>query len=168
MTDLQKQTIRDLYETASEVQKDSLKINFQEAFELQNGIWYTYSDSEGYLVQFTNIAKLEGFGFSPFTGWYGVSKWSIEFLVEATPRQIEDALLKVARAEGLTDGQRIIDVDTFYTIKGELYYCEADDVLHDENHLPIFDGREWPKKAPIATRMSKEVAGDLYNIEIID
>ena len=169
MTDLQKQTILDLYETANEVQKDGLKINFPEAFALQNDVWYTYTDVEGYLIKFTDVDNGIAIGYSKMSGWDSEPQpWNTENLVEATPKQIFDVLNFVAKQMGLTDGQRVIDGDALYTINGELYYSHIDDALHDENHLPIFDGREWPEKAPAATRMSKEMAGDLFNIEIVD
>jgi hypothetical protein len=168
MTDLQKQALKEIYQTASESQKDGLKINFPEAFALQNDVWYTYTDVEGYLIKFTDVDNELGFGFSPYAGWNREPKpWATEDLVEATPKQIEEVLHKVAVDKGLVDGQRVIDGNAFYTINGELYYSHIDDALHDENHLPIFDGREWPEKVPAATRMSKEMAGEIFNIEIV-
>ena len=146
-----------------------IKINFPEAFALQNDVWYTYADVEGYLVKFTDANNELGFGFSPHSGWKTFPQgWNTENLVEATPKQIEDVLHKVAVDKGLVDGQRVIDGNAFYTINGELYYSHIDDALHDENHLPIFDGREWPEKAPAATRMSITAAERMFNIKIVN
>ena len=169
MTNSQKQVLKEIYQTASEMQREALTKNFPEAFELQNDVWYTYTDIEGYLVKFTDANNELGFGFSPHSGWKTFPQgWNTENLVEATPEKIFDVLNFVANQMGLTDGQRVIDGNAFYTINGELYYSHIDDALHDENHLPIFDGREWPEKAPAATRMSKELAEQKFNIEIVD
>ena len=151
------------------MQREALTKNFPEAFELQNDVWYTYTDIEGYLVKFTDANNELGFGFSPHSGWKTFPQgWNTENLVEATPEKIFDVLNFVAKQMGLTDGQRVIYRDAFYTIKGELYYSLVDDLLHDENCLPIFNGREWLEKAPAATRMSKGLAEQMFNIEVVD
>jgi hypothetical protein len=173
MTDLQKQTIRDLYETGTDVQKGGLRLNFPEAFELQNGVWYTYSDVEGYLVKFTDVENRMAFGCSPHTGWSsGSQKWDVNNLVEATPKQIRKILHEVRAKKGLIAGARVINGNKYRTIKGICTYSEILDSIVDDygcaDYTVIFDGHHWAVKSDMATKMSKEVAEQTFNIEIVD
>ena len=169
MTDLQKQSLKEIYETASEAQKKSLMDNFPEVFALQNDVWYTYTDCEGYLIKFTDVGKKMAFGFSAFTGWTSEpQKWTTEYLVEATLKQIEDVLKEAAKQMGLTDGQRVIENGRYYSLSGTFCYSVKDDAIYDEHGVTIFDGREWIEKGEALTLMPKYKAEQMFNIKIID
>jgi hypothetical protein len=171
MTDLQKQTIRDLHETSSESQKEALRESFPEAFELQNGVWYTYTDAEDYLIKFTDVDNRMAFGFSPLTGWSSKNQnWDVRDLVEADVNYIATILRWVMFDEKkLTEGRRVKTTSgTYATIEGECHYDCISDQLVTSRLTVIFDGKEWAEQAVVPTRMSKEVAGQKFNIEIID
>lgn len=149
---------------------DDLKQWFPEAFkiELEVGEWYKHVEIKNSLV-----FKISELGYGWFNGIYKENEfWSIEdynLWIEATPKEVETALINEAKKRGFEVGTCFLDIEHegYEVCSDEIKICDSCECLSlqfgEGNGLIYYKGK-WAK---IIQTITKEEAEKKLNCKII-
>ena len=145
--------------------REKIKQWFPDAFkpELKVGKWYKVPNSK-YIICITDVKKNKAFGFD-FEGEYcDENTFGFYNCQEATPQEVETALINEAKKRGLKAyGAYIKSTQgVFGTINGGSYIYSSNKLYY--SGFVIFDNGQW---AEIIETITKEEAEKLLNKKII-
>lgn len=139
----------------SSIVKDCLKEWFPEAFktELELNKWYVYGRSLLNYQGLNNKDLIQAYGFLEDKSWMETSNCGNDFKQwkEATPEEVETALINEAKKRGYKEGVTITwknKPKLIYTLgDDEFDYLRSNNVLVFGNY-GIFDGEQWAEILP--------------------
>jgi len=166
--------------TKETIIKYQMKDEFPECFkkELIVGKWYKNSiDSLLYCKNIEYDGCISGYGFNQFGQWVDDYVIIPEY-TEATPKEVEEALIKEAKKRGFVDGiyleksgiNKSLSSCVKNPINGNFNYFEHCNVLDSQNgNGHIFDNGTWATILPSKKKMTiSEIEEKLgFEIEIV-
>jgi hypothetical protein len=165
--------IIEAYRDACSTWKKKLENQFPDIIyreNLQNGVWYKYSDSEIYLVMFTNVKEGEGYGITNH-GWTDGTIWKIYNLEKASDDYVLKMLTEVAYQKGFIKGVTVIRDNTFVNVGTVELKSSNTSLLFDHglqmSGYSIMEHGKWAKIRPELTEESiKEIKESIKIMEI--